>query len=202
MTSPPDHDGAFAYAHERLRRELAAHLTYHNLAHTRDDVLGAVERLAAAERISGHDLILLRTGAWYHDLGYIVQARGHEELSAQMAAEVLPRFGYNREDIHVITGLIMATRLPQTPHTRMEQIIADADLDVFGQIEFPRKNQALRDEMAAFNRRYSDREWFRTQIDFLQAHTYFTDSARRANDAQKTRNLDWLAECLAQTEST
>ncbi len=45
--STPDFERARQYALERLERELPASLTYHCLAHTQDDVVPAVERLAA-----------------------------------------------------------------------------------------------------------------------------------------------------------
>ena len=47
--NPPDFQRAKQSALERLEQELPATLIYHCLAHTRDDVVPAVERLAAAD---------------------------------------------------------------------------------------------------------------------------------------------------------
>ena len=49
----PDFKRARQYALERLERELPPTLIYHSLAHTRDDVVPAAERLAALPVGSG-----------------------------------------------------------------------------------------------------------------------------------------------------
>jgi hypothetical protein len=40
--------------------------------------------------------------------------------------------------------LIMVTRLPQTPNSLLEEIIADADLDSLGRADFQVRYEALR----------------------------------------------------------
>ena len=67
----PDFERAKEYALKRLEKELPPDLLYHNLEHTRDIVVPAVERLAAMEGIEGEALLLLRTAAYYHDLGFV-----------------------------------------------------------------------------------------------------------------------------------
>ena len=121
----PDFERARQYALERLERELPDTLTYHCLAHTRDDVVPAVERLAAPEGVDGEDLLLLRTAAYYHDLGFVEQPVDHEAAAARIASEILPRFGYSPAQICVINGIILATRIPHEAHTHLEEIMAD-----------------------------------------------------------------------------
>src|SRR5207253_7236261 len=87
----PDFESARQYALERLERDLSPKLFYHSLAHTRDDVVPAVERLAATEGITGEPLLLLRTAAYFHDLGHVKQSANHEAISIEFAREVLPR---------------------------------------------------------------------------------------------------------------
>ncbi|MDZ4767955.1 MAG: HD domain-containing protein [Chloroflexota bacterium] len=195
--SRPDYEAVRRYAFERLERELSPALTYHSLAHTRDDVMPAVDRFAALESLSADSLLLLRTAAWLHDLGYVVQMRDHERFSAAFAAEVLPSFHYSVSDVDIVIAAIMVTRLPQTPRTLSEQILADADLDVLGQPDFPHKNIALRTELATFDRTYTNTEWFAAQLQFAQDHSYFTRAAHELNDAQKARNIAWLSARLA-----
>lgn len=95
----PDFESARAYALIRLARELPEIVTYHSLQHTRDDVVPAAERLAHAEGVNGEDLLLLRTAAYFHDLGFVVRREGHELAGAEIAAQVLPTFGYTPEQI-------------------------------------------------------------------------------------------------------
>src|SRR6185436_11265006 len=95
---------ARTYALQRLQRELPAALTYHSLAHTRDDVAPATLRLAAVAGVSGEQRMLLHTAAYYHDIGFVLQRIDHEAIGAQIAAEVLPDFGYSPEQIDLIHG--------------------------------------------------------------------------------------------------
>jgi uncharacterized protein len=58
------------YILTRLRQELPRDLYYHGLHHTLD-VCQSVEDLAAAERINGESLVLLKTAAVFHDSGFL-----------------------------------------------------------------------------------------------------------------------------------
>jgi uncharacterized protein len=159
------------------------------VAHTRDDVVPAARRLASLEGVDGEALLLLTTAAFYHDLGFIEQYTENELIGVRIATEVLPLFGYGPTQIDVIGNIIMATRLPQTPHTLPEMIMADADLDVLGRDDFWIRNAALRAELRAYGRQTSDEEWYRNQLEMLRTHRYFTDSARSLRDAGKQRHL-------------
>lgn len=198
MDHHPDFDQAQRYVATRLEQELPPQRVYHNLAHTRDEVAPAAERLAAAEGIEGEALLLIRTAAWFHDLGFIQQGLDHEVIGAQIAAQVLPRFGYGSEQIAAIRGMIMATRLPQSPCTLLEQIMADADLDLLGCDEFIPRNHDLRTEMATYGQTMADEVWYASQIEFLQGHRYFTASANAQRAAGKVRNVEVLSELLAE----
>jgi len=193
----PDLEAARKYALQRLETELPAVLVYHSVAHTRDDVVPAVERLAEQEGVQGEDLLLLRTAAWYHDLGFVENEVDHEALGIRLAQEVLPRFGYSPAQIETVCDIILATRLPQSPTTHLEQIMADADLDLLGRDDFWTLNQALRDEEVALGRPRTDEEWYGGQLAFLQAHRYFTPAARALRHAGKEANTQAMARRLA-----
>lgn len=196
----PDFARASAYALARLERELSPMLCYHSVNHTRDDVVVAVDRLAAQEGLAGEELLLLRTAAYFHDLGFVEQREQHELIGARVAAEVLPRFGYRPEQIALIQGMIMATRMPQTPLTLLERILADADLDVCGRNDFLALNRCLRAELAALGSASSDREWYSDQLSFLRAHQYWTAAARSSRDQVKRMNIAGLERLLLAAE--
>ncbi len=196
----PDFEQARRYAVEQLESALPPTLYYHSAAHTQEDVVPAVERLAALAGVGGEDLLLLRTAAYYHDLGYVEQYSENEALGAKMALEALPRWGYTAAHLQVIAGLIMATRLPQTPHNRLEEILADGDLDNLGRDDFAEKSAALHRELEAHGQPTSPAEWYLRQWRFLQAHCYFTPEARTLRAAGQQKNLAWLAARLAQEQ--
>lgn len=194
----PDLQGARSYALDRLSRELPLELCYHTLRHTRDDVVPSAERLAAGSGIVGEDLLLLRTAAYFHDIGFIYQRIEHEAASAQIAAEALPQFGYSPEQIARIRGMIMATRLPQSPQNLCEQVLADSDLDLLGTEHFWTRSELLRREHENFGRAFSDGEWLRNQLLFVRSHRYWTPAAQRDRNAGKQRNALLLMQQIAE----
>jgi predicted metal-dependent HD superfamily phosphohydrolase len=189
MINPQFFEQARQYALQRLVRELHPNLIYHSVAHTRDDVVPTAELLAGMEDIRGDSLFLLLTSAWFHDLGFIEMQIGHEAVSARLASEVLPGFGYTAEQIRVIEGIIRATVFPQSPQTHLEQIMVDADLDVLGRDDFMSRNADLRGELSLFGQEFTDTQWFSEQLKFLENHTFFTASARTLRDAGKMKNI-------------
>jgi uncharacterized protein len=194
----PDFERAKQYALERLASELPLAACYHSIRHTRDDVLPAVARLIAAEGVSGISELCLLTAACYHDIGYIFQFNDHETRGVQIAAEVLPRFGYSPEQVDLVSSLIMATQWPVHPRTLLEEIIIDADLDSLGREDFLTTSLNLREELAALTgTTFTDGEWYRHQLQFLQAHRYFTASATALRGPTKQRNKALLARLLA-----
>jgi uncharacterized protein len=195
--SQPDFEQAKQYALARLERESSPNLVYHSPGHTRDDVLPAAERLAALEGVTAEDRLLLLTAAAYHDLGFLEQYTDNESIGVRIASEALPQFGYTPEQIRTIGHIIMATRLPQSPQTHLEEIMADADLDILGRDDFMRHNQTLRDELSAFGCPSSDEGWYSYQLQFLQAHRYFTTAAQSLRGARKQQNIETLAALLA-----
>ena len=197
----PDFKAAKQYALARLEHELPPELHYHDFAHTLKYVIPATERLAQAEGINGEARELLSVAAHYHDLGYLIDRKAHEAAGARIVSEVLPRFGFSPTQIDVIKNLILATRMPQTPTTHLEQILADADLDVLGTIEFFPTSVKLRKEQAVFGHQEDDLTWYRNQLEFLQNHEYFTASAKKLRDAGKRANMRKLKDIIQELEN-
>ena len=195
----PDFEKAREYVLERLEYGLKPYLSYHSPGHTRDEVVPATELLASNLGVTGLDNMLLLTGAYFHDIGYIEKMEDHETTSARIASEALPGFGYSPEQIETIRRIIMATKLPQSPHTLLEEIMADADLDVLGRDDFLKRSQDLRAELAALGISSSDQAWYRSQLKFIKAHNYFTPAAHVLRDEKKRKNIAALVSLLRQS---
>lgn len=184
--------GAKHYALNRLEQQLPERFVYHSLEHTRDNVYPTAMRIAELEGISGRALCLLRTATYFHDLGFSEAphtSQDHEIRGSAIAQQILPAFGYSDDDIRLIQGMILATKLPQTPKTLLEHIIADADLSVLGQRDFLKQNRALRAELESGGMNTDDQRWLTGQYNFLSGHRYFTRAARQLLSAQKAVNL-------------
>ena len=115
-----DIDKAEGIILERLEKQLPKTLKYHSVAHTKD-VLDAAIKIGKNEGISDEEMLLLKTAALFHDAGYIEKANGHEKISCGIANEILPDCGYNKMQIELICGIIMATKLPQQPHSKLDR---------------------------------------------------------------------------------
>ena len=188
------------YAITRLENELSPLLTYHSIYHTVKEVVPAADYLAGLENVAGENRLLLLTAAYYHDLGFIRQRPGHEALSIEFAKETLPIYGYSESQIEIVCGIIRATRIPQSPTNQMEMIMADADLDYLGQENFHERSRDLRKELENFGTKFSDQEWYRYQIQFIQAHRYFTASARSTREVLKQQHLAEIKKQFALSE--
>lgn len=192
-----DYNKAIEYALEQLRLHLAPEYVYHNLWHTEEEVPGAVRRLARLCQVTAEDEQLLLVATAYHDIGFLETYREHELASARIMVQTLPAFGFQTWQIERIMGMIMATRLPQSPRNLAEEILADADLDVLGRGDFFARNEMLRQECAVLGRPYTQQEWLESQLAFLRSHTYFTAAARELRQAGKQKHITTFAAALA-----
>ncbi len=191
-----DLDAVRRYCLGRLERELPEHYFYHSVAHTRDEVVPAAEELGQAEGVTDDEMLLLVTAAYFHDIGYIEQIEGHEAIGVRIAKEVLPGMGYTRDQIRVIEELILDTRLPHAPTSRLGMILDDADLDHLGRRSFWQRTNDLRREMVAMGSSMSDRSWYERTLDFMGDHHYYTASAVRLRLDRKNRNIAILTRML------
>ena len=177
----------------RLENELDPRLGYHNLSHTLD-VMEQVEIIAKLEKVNDkHDLLLLKTAAAFHDSGFLIIYKNHEEKSCDIASDSLKNV-FNEEDIKKICGMIMATKIPQTPHTLLEQIICDADLDYLGRDDFEPISRNLYKEFLTYKIIPEDIVWDHIQIKFFESHHYFTGTSVSNRNGEKLKRLKILKE--------
>jgi hypothetical protein len=191
----PDYSGAEKFILEKLKGELSPKLTYHGIHHT-FDVMNAAMQIAAAEKITPEEISLLRVGVGFHDAGFLFVYRGHEERGCEMALEFLPGFGFTPGEIELVQGMIRATRLPQTPATQLERIIADADLDYLGRNDFYPIGATLFEEFKLYLGVKDEAEWNQIQLGFLRGHHYHTDFCKKFRSAEKQLRLDEIRELV------
>jgi len=171
-----------------LRDNLPSDLFYHGLHHTLD-VASAAERIAFHEGVEGEDLFLLKTAALFHDAGFTTTYSKNEPIGVALAAQNLPQFGYNEKQIEIISALIMATEIPQSPKTHLEEIMCDADLDYLGRDDFHEISNNLKMELMARGIVRGDRHWDEIQVSFLEKHQYFTKYSREQREPHKQQRL-------------
>ena len=81
--------------------------------------------------------MLLKTACLFHDAGFITSRVDHEKQRMCTGKKTPARFWiYSQDEIDRICGMIMATKIPQSPKNNLEEIICDADLDYLGRDDF------------------------------------------------------------------
>ena len=181
---------------KKLKKELPHNLTYHSREHTKD-VYKSAKILAKMEQVKGDELTLLLTAVLFHDSGFLWQQYEHEQVSCEIARKYLPEFSYTPEQIERICGMIMATRLPQTPHNKPEELICDADLDYLGRDDFFKIGNGLFDELCMYGIINNEHEWNMLQVRFLEKHQYFTESAKKLRSGKKEEFIESVKTRLA-----
>lgn len=189
--SGADYQQAEASVLNRLREELPATLSYHGYHHT-EDVMNAAMQIADAENVSEEDKKLLRVAVAFHDAGFIYIYKDHEEKGCDMVKAILPSFKFSPEHIEMICGMIRATKIPQQPQNKLEQIIADADLDYLGRDDVFPIAQTLFEELKIHAGLTDEKTWNLIQVNFLKSHHYHTSYAQKLRTNSKQEYLERL----------
>ncbi len=183
----------------RLKRELPKELYYHGVHHTLD-VLRSAQIIGKEEKISDEEMFLLKVAVLYHDAGFVKVYRNHEEVACDMAKAELPKSGFTDKEIEIICGMIVATKIPQTPQTQLEKIIADADLEYLGTDNFEKIGRTLFEEVKIFLDVESERQWNIIQMNFLKSHHYFTAFCKKNREAEKQKHLKIIEKIVGDYE--
>ncbi len=202
LDSSPNYEGAGDFAIRLLSIYLPGNLYFHDINHTYD-VLNCGKILVNSESRLGNfknsqrELDNLLTAKKYHDIGYIEQHGKNEPIAVEITNFILPLFGYKQKDLEQISGIILATQMPQKPNNYLEQIICDADLDNFGRDDFFKKTRLLREEFAANGIEIPEKKWYENTLNLLEGHKYFTESARMLRDKKKKWNIEELKKIVS-----
>lgn len=187
----PNNDVMKDFVAELLKNNLPVHLYYHNVMHTMYVVEKVVE-IAQHENCTNKEIELLFTAACWHDTGYINTYKGHEEESCKLAKQYLPKYEFTNNDIDTICKIIMATKLNNIPKSKLEEIIADADLEYLGTNNAATLANSLFKELKYLNPLLDEKEWHNMQISFLKKHKYYTKYCKENKEILKEAYLQYL----------
>lgn len=179
----------------QLENSLPSWLYYHSPDHTKY-VLKQAIHIAEIENISNDDLYLLKVAALYHDSGFLISPKNHEKVGCQIAGKDLKEYGLDAQQIKKICGMIMATRIPQKPETKLEMILADADLEYLGTNNFEEFGLQLYKERLHFHPNMTLDQWNEIQIEFISNHHYHTDFCKKYREPKKLANLEMIKKAV------
>lgn len=166
------------------------HLTYHTISHI-IDVANVCDHYIGFYDLDKDSANLVRIAAIGHDMGYLVSPKEHEESSITEIRPFLEGL-FSETQMDKISGMIRATRLPQTPTNFYEEILADADLDYLGRNDYDTLSAGLYDEFLHYEVVSNDLEWLNIQINFLENHSYHTSFAKENRAELKHKKLEEL----------
>lgn len=182
-------DAARAYVKKLLKEQLAEGMLYHDYAHTKS-VWQFARKIGNKENLGAQDLELLQIAALFHDTGFVKIYAGHEEASVAIATDYLSKNGFEADEISKVVQAILATKMHHVPKNQMEKIIRDADMNHVGSKGYAKRIAGLRSEWVTFcNQTMTDEEWQIDNVQFLENHTYYTESAQAIFQATKLKNL-------------
>lgn len=162
---------------------------YHNYEHAKE-IASLAKMIGENENLKKTELEIVELAGLFHDTGYTVCVKGHEEKSVEIARKFLEENSYESDKIEMIAGCIMATKVPQQPISLIEKVVADADLVHLGKNDFNEKSNLLRFEIEQRdNKLLSDTEWLQNGIAFLSSHEYHTDYVKENYKKKKNENL-------------
>jgi hypothetical protein len=176
-------------AFDLLENKLPEDLFCHGIEHTKR-VYSVASALAHAEKLSEYNTEMLLIAAAYHDTGYVEQYSSNEPIGARIAREAMLKESYAEDDIKMVENLIIRGTsvsfdstlgiIRQHPITRLERVIADADLAYLGSgyEEYSRIAGLLRKEQEARGVHVTDTKWEMSQVRLLSLHTFMSEGAR------------------------
>jgi uncharacterized protein len=147
--------------------------------------------------VSGDDLEDLQLGCLFHDTGFTEQYEKNEHIGARLARKWLIEIGHPESRIEKIENIIMATVLFSTPHTHLEEIIQDADLDNIGTKEEFYYSLDYYDELKTIGKAdIPDCAYWQFVYTLLTKYKFHTETAKRERHEQQMKDIDHMEKFL------
>ena len=156
----------------------ALNMFFHNFKHTME-VYKNVGMLAQQEGVDDEEILLLKTAALLHDIGYSIAYEADiSNASEEISREFLPAFQYKPQQIDRITKLMKASHYDSKPKDIGESIMHDANHLYYGQTGYPRLVLNLLLEEEEHKTSVDRIEWMQNQSNRLINHQFYTQSAK------------------------
>lgn len=196
-------DKAEEFVRLLFKDKLSASFLYHNFDHTAT-VVDAVRSIVSETDLEEDEKEQLLLTAWFHDTGYIVDYKNHEQLSIEIVTGFLRQHDYPQEYIDKVASLIKATMYGYVPQTLGEKIIRDADYSHFTSKSYLDTCELLRREWEITqNKHFTDLEWAKGNFElFTQYHKYYTDFANQHWLPKKEKNASKILAKIKEMEQS
>lgn len=189
------------FVRQLLKDKLSASFLYHNFDHT-IGVVNAVKSIIAETDLEEQEKEQLLLAAWFHDTGYVIDYKNHEQLSIDIVTDFLQQHHYAEEYSNQVALLIKATMYGFVPQALGEKIIRDADYAHFISESYLNTCELLRKEWEITQEKYfTDLEWAKGNYElFTKYHQYYTDFAKQYWLPKKEKNASLILAKIQEME--
>ena len=109
----------------------------------------------------------------------------------EITRKYLQAKSYPNEKIERVIGCIMATKMPQSPQNKLEEIICDADLLHLANEKYCEISELLQVELEQVHgKEIRDEDWYVNNKKFMEDHEFFTAYARENYTDKVRKNLE------------
>ncbi|MGV8094409.1 MAG: Pycsar system effector family protein [Mangrovibacterium sp.] len=174
---------------------------FHTLEHTLN-VVRQAEQIGKGEGLSEKELQAVLIAAWFHDVGYLIQADDHETCSVRTVRSFLEKCPADPEVRDLVEACIKATKRDHEPVTLPEKVIMDADVSHLGDPDFISISKKLRKERSAcMNQDVPQLEYWKGTLAFMERHRFYTRYALEYFQPVKLENMEKVKELIAEQET-
>jgi len=157
-------------------------LYFHNAPLVRN-ICTQAELLATAEKISEEEYISLKLASVFLFTGYINDYEKPLESSFSSAEEILPRYGFDQENISEVKRLIRNS-FKNKQESVTDNILHDARFDYLGRVDYLRLTDKLLREETEYGIPHTKKEWTDNQRKLLIEHEFITNTGRLLRNVQ------------------
>ncbi len=161
----------------KLVKELPGTLYFHNAKRTKE-IYTLVELIGRAEGLSQEEMLLIRTASMFVYSGFINTYPDFISSSIRLAKDILIKFKYSEDQIETISKLIQSSRAHDNINNRLQAILIDAIYNYLGRADYLSLIINLFNEMKLMVCVINEKEWFISQLRFLEKFTFSTQTAK------------------------
>ena len=151
-------------------------LYFHNSALVRN-INTQVDLISNAEKLPEEDYVNLKLASLFLMTGFITDYEKPMEESIRLMDEVLPKYGFTKENRDIVNRLIKNS-FTNNPETTSDQILNDARYDYLGRVDYIKHTDKLLKELAAYGKHHDRKKWIEIQKKHLLDHKFLTNTAR------------------------
>ncbi len=156
--------------------EAPPNLYFHNSSLVKS-INNQVELLSTAENLPEEEFINLKLASVFLLTGYIWDYEKPMEASFRLAEELLPKYGFNQENIDSTMKLIRNC-FAEKQESLSDRILHDARYDYLGRVDYIKLSDKLLRERMEYGKHSDKKTWLRSQVKLLEEHEFLTSTAK------------------------